>query len=73
MPSIEEIVISKFEPFYGKTSIEIEEHFNLELNRKAKSYFANLTKAILGIGLSKKIEEFEKADIQVKNNSIKRK
>ena len=71
LPSIEEIVISKFEPYYGKTSIEIEEHFNLELNRKAKSYFANLTKAILGIGLNKKIEEFEKADIQVKTIRIK--
>jgi len=71
LPSIEEIVISKFEPFYGKTSIEIEEHFNLELNRNAKSYFANLTKAILGIGLNKKIEEFEKADIQVKTIRLK--
>jgi len=71
LPSIEEIVFSKFEPFYGKTSTEIEEHFNLELNRKAKSYFANLTKAILGIGLNKKIEEFEKADIQVKTVRLK--
>jgi DNA mismatch repair protein MutH len=71
LPSIEEIVISKFEPFYGKRSIEIEEHFNLELNRTAKSYFANLTKAILGIGLNKKIEEFEKADIQVKTIRLK--
>ena len=71
LPSIEEIVISKFEPYYGKTSIEIEDHFNLELNRKAKSYFANLTKAILGIGLNMKIEEFEKADIQVKTIRLK--
>ncbi len=70
-PSIEEIVISKFKPFYGKTSIEIEEHFNLELNRTAKNYFANLTKTILGIGLNKKIEEFEKADIQVKTIRLK--
>ena len=38
LPSIEEIVISKFAPFYGKTSIEIEEHFNLELNRVANRY-----------------------------------
>lgn len=71
LPSIEEIVISKFKPFYGKTSVEIEEDFDLELNRKAKSYFANLTKAILGIGLNKKIEEFEKADIQVKTIRLK--
>jgi DNA mismatch repair protein MutH len=71
LKSIEEIVISKFEPYYGKTPIEIENIFNLELNRKAKSYFANLTKAILGIGLNKKIEEFEKADIQVKTIRLK--
>ena len=57
--------------FTDKKSVEIEEHFNLELNRKAKSYFANLTKAILGIGLNKKIEEFEKADIQVKTIRLK--
>jgi len=69
--SIEEIVISKFLPFYGKTAIEIENHFNLQLNRKAKSYYANLTKAILGIGLNLKIEEFDKADIQVKTIRLK--
>jgi len=69
--SIEEIVISKFEPFYGKTPIEIENIFNLELNRNAKSYFANLTNAILGLQLGQKIEEFEKADIQVKTIRLK--
>jgi len=66
IPTIEGIVISKFKPFYGKTSDEIEKHFNLNLNKKAKSYFANLTKAILGIELDKKILEFEKADIELK-------
>ncbi len=73
LKSIEEIVISKFEPYYGKTPIEIENIFNLELNRKANSYFANLTKAILGIGLNKKIEEFEKANIQVKTIRLEEK
>ena len=43
----------------------------MELNQKAKSYFANLTNAILGIELGKKIEEFEKADIQVKTIRLK--
>jgi len=71
LPSIEEIVISKFEIFLGETSGQIEKHFNLELNKNAKSYFANLTKAILGIELNKKIEEFEKADIQVKTIRLK--
>ena len=71
LQSIEEVVISKFECYYDKTPIEIEKIFNLKLNVKAKSYFANLTKAILGIGLNKKIEEFEKADIQVKTIRLK--
>lgn len=69
--SIEDFVISKFKPFYGKTAQQIENHFNLKLNQKAKSYFADLTNAILGIGLNKRIEEFEKADIIVKTIRLK--
>ncbi|WP_336071078.1 Sau3AI family type II restriction endonuclease [Mesoflavibacter sp. CH_XMU1404-2] len=64
--SIEDVVISKFQPFYGKSAEQIEQELGIELNNKAKSYYANLTKAMLGIELDKKIEEFEKADIQVK-------
>ena len=69
--SIEEIVILKFHPFYGKTAVQIEKELGLELNQKAKSYFANLTNAILGLELGQKIEEFEKADIQVKTIRLK--
>ncbi|WP_250433156.1 Sau3AI family type II restriction endonuclease [Hanstruepera flava] len=69
--SIEDIVISKFQPFYGKSAEQIEQELGLELNPKAKSYFANLTNAILGLELGQKIEEFEKADIQVKTIRLK--
>lgn len=69
--SIEEIVILKFHPFYGKSAEQIEQELGLELNQKAKSYFANLTNAILGLKLGQKIEEFEKADIQVKTIRLK--
>ena len=69
--SIEEIVILKFHPFYGKSAEQIEQELGLELNQKAKSYFANLTNAILGLELGQKIEEFEKADIQVKTIRLK--
>lgn len=69
--SIEEIVILKFHPFYGKSAEQIEQKLDLELNQKAKSYFANLTNAILGLELGQKIEEFEKADIQVKTIRLK--
>jgi DNA mismatch repair protein MutH len=69
--SIEEIVILKFHPFYGKSAEQIEKELGLGLNQKAKSYFANLTNAILGLQLGQKIEEFEKADIQVKTIRLK--
>ena len=69
--SIENIVITKFQPFYGKSVELIEQELGLELNQKAKSYFANLTNAILGLELGQKIEEFEKADIQVKTIRLK--
>ena len=69
--SIEDIVILKFHSFYGKSAKQIEKKLGLELNQKAKSYFANLTNAILGLKLGQKIEEFEKADIQVKTIRLK--
>lgn len=69
--TIEEIVISKFKPFYGKTEEEILKKLDLDLNRKAKSFYANLTKAILGISLDKEIEEFEKSEIIVKTVRLK--
>lgn len=69
--SIEEIVISKFKPFYGKTEEEIVKILSIEINTKAKSYYANLTKAILGIELDNEIEEFEKAEIIVKTVRLK--
>lgn len=64
--SIEEIVISKFKPYYGKTIEQILKSTGVLLNTKAKSFYANLTKAILGIELDKEIEEFEKANVEIK-------
>lgn len=69
--TIEEIVISKFKPYYGKTIEQILVITGVELNKTAKSFYANLTKAILGIELEKKIEEFEKAEINVKTVRLK--
>ena len=69
--TIEEIVIEKFKPYYGKTIEEILDKTGIVLNTSAKSFYANLTKAILGIELNKEIEEFEKAEIQVKTVRLK--
>lgn len=64
--TIEEIVVSKFKPYYGKTVDQIIDIIGVELNTTAKSFYANLTKSILGIELDKEIEEFKKAEIIVK-------
>lgn len=64
--SLEDIVVSKFEKYYNKTISDIESELQLKLNSKAKNFYANLTKAILGIELKSEIEEFSKAEIIVK-------
>ena len=69
--TIEEIVISKFEPYYGKTVQQIIKKTKTELNTKAKNFYANLTNVILGIELGKNIEEFEKAEITLKTVRLK--
>lgn len=69
--TVEEIVISRFKPYYGKTIEQILKSTGVELNTNAKSFYANLTKTILGIELNKEIEEFEKAEIIVKTVRLK--
>lgn len=69
--TIEEIVVSKFKPYYGKTVEEILTITGVQINTTAKSFYANLTKSILGIELDKEIEEFEKAEIKVKTVRLK--
>ncbi len=69
--TIEEIVISKFKPYYNKTVEQILKKTGVKINTTAKSFYANLTKAILGIELNKEIEEFEKAEIIVKTVRLK--
>ena len=65
--TLDEIVIEKFKTYYGKTIEQILESIGVQINIKAKNFFALLTKAILGIELDKEIEEFQKADIIVKS------
>lgn len=64
--TLDEIVISKFENYYGKSDMEILEEIGANINTTAKGFHASLTKAILGIDPTKEIEEFSKADIIVR-------
>jgi DNA mismatch repair protein MutH len=78
--TIEEIVINKFKPYYGKTIEQLVDIFQLNfINKKSKQYFSLVSKAILNkilkVPLNKKatnyLEEFDKAEIQIKTVRLK--
>jgi DNA mismatch repair protein MutH len=70
-----ECIIRRFEPYYGHLESQLFEELNIDKSN-SKSRYYNLAKAILNVS-GKVIEEFEKADIQLKtirlefNGSIK--
>lgn len=65
-PSIGEAVLALFSPFNGMKAEEIEGRLKLELNKNSKSYYASLTKAIMGFEAKTEIEEFLKAGIIIR-------
>lgn len=69
--TFEEVILDKFKAYYGKTVSQIINDLNIELNYKAKNFYANLTKAILNIKQDCEIEEFKKADIEVRTVRLK--
>jgi DNA mismatch repair protein MutH len=78
--TIEEIVIDKFKPYYGKTIEQLVDIFQLDfINKKSKQYFSLISKAILNkileVPIDKKatnyLEEFDKAEIQIKTVRLK--
>lgn len=69
--SFEDIVVSKFKPFYGNSINEITETLGLDISQKAKNYFDIVSKTILGIDKNKDISEFKKADIILKTVRLK--
>lgn len=66
--TFEDLVVKKFNPFIGLTENQISQKLNFKVT-KAKNKINLLSKAILGVS-KKKIEEFEKADIQMKTIKI---
>jgi DNA mismatch repair protein MutH len=63
--TFEQIIEKKFQIYYGKSTDQIYELLNLDLNKSSKNYFAILSLRILGVK-KKKAEEFEKAEITLK-------
>lgn len=69
--NIEEAILKKIRPYYGKTPEDIANILNFNYNSHAKQRFAQLStallKSILGISMDKKIEELSKANISLKS------
>lgn len=69
----EDIVVERFQPYYGMTPDKIISSMGLKVSKRtSKEYYASITKAILGIGQDKEIEEFAKADITVRTSRVDR-
>ncbi len=66
--TIEEFIVRQFQPFYGHSESKLINELSLDKS-KAKSKYYNLAKAILKVE-GEVIEEFEKADIQLKTIRI---
>jgi len=65
--TIEEIVIEKFKFYYGKNAEEILQKTGIILGfNDAKNFYSKIAHAILNIELDRDIEEFEKANIEIK-------
>jgi DNA mismatch repair protein MutH len=69
--NFEDLVIGKFNNYYGKSIDQILKLLGIQFNTSAKNFYALLTKSILGIELDKEIEEFDKAEITVKTVRLK--
>lgn len=69
--SLESLIHERFAPFIGKTADEIADQLNIGVKRGAKSFYAIITKRILGVSPDSSIAEFEKAGIIVRTMRLK--
>lgn len=69
-----QLVRNRFQPYFGLTEQELGERFDYVKpgKRKPKNLCALITRRILGVSDSTKIEEFEKAGVKPKTVRVKR-
>ena len=63
--TLEEVIQSKFQPYFGKTVNQISEDYNISFNPKAKNFVHQFISLLLDLPTIQlnKIEEFQKANI----------
>jgi len=67
--TFEQLIERKMKPFYGKTIAQISEMFYVDLNYASKDLAYHVCRAIFRVK-SKKIQEFENADIELKTITL---
>ncbi len=68
--TLEGLVQRRFEPYFGKSIADLKAEFDLNFSPRSKHKAYLITKGILGISSEKKIDEFEKADIEIKTIAL---
>lgn len=68
--TIDGLVLKRFERFRGRPVEDIAAEVAPDLNRNAKGFYATLARRMLGIS-TRRIEEFEKADIVMKTVRVR--
>lgn len=68
--TFEHYIIRQFEQYYGLTLKEISQRCGRTINFRSKSYAYDISKMILQVEADKKIDEFEKADLQIKTINL---
>ena len=63
--SLEDYIISKLSQYYGIDILTLKKQFNINISTSNKAFNYHLAKAMLEV-VNDKIEEFEKANIQIK-------
>jgi DNA mismatch repair endonuclease MutH len=69
--TFEQIVHARFEQYVGMTADDIAGALGVTIKRGAKNFYAVLTKRVLGVDPSRRIAEFEKADVIVRTIRLK--
>jgi len=69
--TFEDLVIGKFKPYVGKTIEAIVQQLDLPINSQDKAFLDKVSRTILGVK-TKKIEEFEKGNIQLNTMRLRK-
>lgn len=67
--TFEQLIERKMKPFYGKTIAQIGKKFDIEFNYSSKDLAYHVCRAIFGVK-SKRIQEFENAEISLKTIAL---